>query len=59
MMRIPPGAYMVTTGATLSADEASRDLLPPDALVVHVETHRHGPLVTYVYMIDYIEEPAS
>lgn len=59
MMRTPPGAYMVTTGATLSPDEASCNLFPPDALVVHVDTHRHGPLVTYVYMIDYIEAPAS
>lgn len=53
MMRPAPGAYQVTTSAKLSPDEASRGLFPPDALVVHVDTHRHGPLVTYLYLIDY------
>lgn len=56
-MRLPAGEYTVTTGCMMTPEAASADVFPPDALVVHVGTRYHGDTVTFVYLIDYPDEP--
>lgn len=48
----PPGTYMVTTSAKLDPDQASRGLFSDEHSVVCVHAKVHGPLVTYVFMVD-------
>ena len=56
VVRLPPGAYCIVTGASLDADEASEGVFPPDALVVLVATRVCGRTVAYTYLVDYPED---
>jgi hypothetical protein len=54
---LPPGAYVITTSARMTADEASEGIFPDTAAVVHVATDVKGRTVSYTYLVDYPEAP--
>lgn len=57
-MDIPPGFYTITTGCRLSPEQAADRVIPDGLPWTLMETHRHGRLVTYLYLIGRHEEAA-